>query len=412
MQHPATTFSRTAVTPKKSAHACLFCFTRGGGAYQIAIRLRNLVAVGYRIALGGAGTGLFNVMGIVMKKLVLATAVLAMTAGSALAADMAVKAVKAPPPPAFEPWDIAFGSALMNDYIFRGITQSNHKPSVAAYFEPRYNINKDVQLYIGVAGESISFPNRAAGELDIYGGIRPTFGMFAFDFGLWGYLYPGGKCYNAFAFPGSGLPGSEPGCLVSPFGNSDPVTGGLPINGNFAKKSASFFEAYGKVNITVNDQWQFGFNEYYSPNFLNLGAWGNYASITGKWTAPSTTFGSSGVGMYISGEFGRQWLGTSDRFYGTQIVGQIYQFGIPEPSYNTWNIGVGFTYKVFTLDLRYSDTNLSKGACNAFTSDYTASQASLGNVSLINPGGFGSNWCGAAGIAKLSADLTAVTNLK
>ena len=45
--------------------------------------------------------------------------------------------------------------------------------------------------------------------------------------------------------------------------------------------------------------------------------------------------------------------------------------GIPEPSYNTWNIGIGFTYKVFTLDLRYSDTNLSKGNCNAFTSDYT-----------------------------------------
>jgi Bacterial protein of unknown function (Gcw_chp) len=351
-------------------------------------------------------------MGIVMKKLVLTAAVLAMTAGSAFAADMPVKAVKAPPPAAFDPWDVAFGSAIMNDYIFRGVTQSNHKPSVAAYFEPRYNFTKDVQAYIGVSGESISFPNRAAGELDIYGGIRPTFGMFAFDFGLWGYLYPGGKCYNAFAFPGSGLPGSETGCLVSPFGNSDPFTLGLPINGNFAKKNASFFEAYGKVNITVNDQWQFGFNEYYSPNFLNLGAWGNYTSITGKWTAPSTTFGTSGVGMYVSGEFGRQWLGTSDRFYGTQIVGQIYQFGIPEPSYNTWNIGIGFTYKVFTLDLRYSDTNLSKGACNAFTSDYTASQASLANVSLINPGGFGSNWCGAAGTVKLSADLTAVTNLK
>jgi hypothetical protein len=347
-----------------------------------------------------------------MKKMVLLATALAMVSGSAFAADMPVKAVKAPPPAAFDPWDLAFGSAIMNDYIFRGITQSNHKPSVAAYFEPRYNINKDVQLYIGVSGESISFPNRAAGELDIYGGIRPTVGMFAFDFGLWGYLYPGGKCYNAFAFPGSGLPGSEPGCLVSPFGNSDPATLGLPINGNFAKSSASFFEAYGKVNVTINDQWQVGANEYYSPNFLNLGAWGDYASLTAKWTAPSTTFGTSGVGMYVSGEFGRQWLGTSDRFYGTQIVGQIYQFGIPEPSYNTWNIGVGFTYKVFTLDLRYSDTNLSKGACNAFTSDYTASQASAANVSLINPGGFGSNWCGAAGIVKLSADLTAMTNLK
>ena len=64
----------------------------------------------------------------------------------------------------------------MNDYIFRGVTQSNHNPSAAAYFEPRYNVNKDLQLYIGTSFESISFPNRAAAETDIYGGIRPTVG--------------------------------------------------------------------------------------------------------------------------------------------------------------------------------------------------------------------------------------------
>ena len=46
--------------------------------------------------------------------------------------------------------------------------------------------------------------------------------------------------------------------------------------------------------------------------------------------------------------------------------------GINYADYNTWNIGIGFTYKVFTLDFRYSDTNLSKGHCNAFTSDFTA----------------------------------------
>src|SRR6478736_7381672 len=180
-------------------------------------------------------------MGIVMKKLVLAAAVLAMTAGSTLAADMAVKA-KAPPPAPFDPWDLAFGSALMNDYIFRGITQSNHKPSVAAYFEPRYNFTKDLQGYIGVAGESISFPNRAAAEIDVYAGIRPTFGMFAFDFGAWGYIYPGGQCFGSL---GATVQGN---CALFG-GNTDFGTfhGGLPINGNFAKKSASFYEVYGKV---------------------------------------------------------------------------------------------------------------------------------------------------------------------
>src|SRR5438270_11347696 len=278
-----------------------------------------------------------------MKRIVASlVAAIALSVGAASAADLkmirkAPVVVEAP-----SPWDLAFGAALTNDYVFRGITQSNHKPSVAAYFEPRYNLNKDLQLYIGVAGESISFPNRAAAEIDVYGGIRPTIGMFAFDFGVWGYLYPGGQCFGS---QGTTLQGN---CAV--FGNSIDFSQGaigLPINGNFAKKSASFFEGYAKVNVVINDQWQFGVNEYYSPNFLNLGAWGNYASITGKWTAPSTTFGSSGVGMYISGEFGRQWLGTSDAFYGvTQFAGfPNFTAGIPEPSYNTWNIGIGFTYK-------------------------------------------------------------------
>ena len=345
-------------------------------------------------------------MGIVMKKLVLLATALAMVSGSALAADLPVKAMKAPPPAAFDPWDIAFGSAIMNDYIFRGVTQSNHQPSVAAYFEPRYNVNKDLQLYIGSSFESISFANRAAAEVDIYGGIRPTFGAFAFDIGVWGYLYPGGTCYYGAANAVGGVNDTGGNRL-----STDCLANAL-ANANVMKKDVSFFEVYGKVNYTINDNWQFGVNEYYSPNFLNSGAWGNYASVTGKYTAPSTVFGTSGVGMYVSGEFGRQWLGTSDSFYGVaQLAGfPNYTRGIPYASYDTWNIGIGFTYKVFTLDLRYSDTDLSKGNCNAFTSAYNASGTT--NVTSINPGGLGSNWCGAAGIVKLSADLTAMTNLK
>src|SRR5260221_1265670 len=197
------------------------------------------------------------VMGIVMKKLALLATALAMVSGSALAADMAVKAVKAPPPAAFDPWDIAFGSAIMNDYIFRGITQSNHKPSVAAYFEPRYNINKDVQLYAGMSAESISFPNRAAAEVDFYAGIRPTVGMFAFDFGAWGYLYPGGQCFGGV--------GSRATNSCAAFAQGIDFGGGarLPINRNFAKNSASLYEVHAKVDITINDQLAVGLNECY-----------------------------------------------------------------------------------------------------------------------------------------------------
>jgi hypothetical protein len=331
-----------------------------------------------------------------MKKLVLAAAMLAVTAGSAFAADMPLKAI-APPPAPFDPWDLAFGAGIMNDYVFRGVTQSNHMPSVTTYFEPRYNVSKDLQLYVGTSFESISFANRAAGEVDVYGGIRPTFGAAAFDFGVWGYIYPGGNCADN-VISASGLPGGGV-CAIS----AQTI---FLADGNVMKKDVSFFEAYGKFNYTINDNWAFGINEYYSPNFLNSGAWGNYSSITGKFTAPSTTFGSSGIGMYVSGEFGRQWLGTTDSFYA--VSG--FPNGIKYADYNTWNIGIGFTYKVFTLDLRYSDSDLSKGDCFAFTSTFDGSGS--GNITSINPGGVGSNWCGATGIAKLSVDLTAASNLK
>jgi uncharacterized protein (TIGR02001 family) len=336
-------------------------------------------------------------MGIVMKKLGLAVAALAMTAGAASAADLPAKVyTKAPPPVVVSPWDIAFGSAIMSDYIFRGVTQSNHKPSVAAYFEPRYNINPNLQLYAGTSFESISFANRAAAEVDVYGGIRPTFGAFAFDFGVWGYLYPGGTCQEGVVGAG-GI-----GAPVCPAGSPVAYAPGVFQ----MKKDVSFYEIYGKLNYTVNDNFSFGPNVYYSPNFLNSGAPGTYASITGKAIAPGTWFGTSGVGAYLSGEFGRQWLGTSDAFYRISPV----MVGIKYADYNTWNVGIGFTYKVFTLDLRYSDTSLSKTDCAAFTSAFDANNVGVGDA--INPGGIGSNWCGSTFVAKFQADLTAITNLK
>src|SRR6476620_1161034 len=133
-----------------------------------------------------------------MKKFTIAAvAAFALATGSASAADLVTKAkpVAAPPdPPA---WDLAFGSAIASDYLFRGVTQSNHKPSVAAYFEPRYNINKDNQLYIGLGGPRINITNRDGCEVDLYGGWRPTVVPLAFDLGVWYYWYPGGQCFAA-----------------------------------------------------------------------------------------------------------------------------------------------------------------------------------------------------------------------
>lgn len=323
-----------------------------------------------------------------MKKLAMSVVAAGLLgATSALAADMPVKA----PPPPPSPWDLAFGGGLVSDYIFRGITQSNHKPSVTAYFEPRYNINKDLQLYANISGESISFPNRAAAEIDIYGGIRPTFGPFAFDIGAWYYWYPGGQCFNSIF-------------LCDALGGDHFVATSLP-NGNVIKADLSFWEVFGKVTYTVNDQFSLGAAVWYSPSVLNSGADGTFVSGTAKYTFPSTTPLPFGLGLYISADVGHWFLGTSDAFYAVQG----FPNGIPYKSYTTWDLGFGLTKSVFTLDFRYYDTNLNKGDCNAFTSDHTAS----GVFSTpINPGGPGSTWCHATFVVSGKFDLTAMTNVK
>jgi uncharacterized protein (TIGR02001 family) len=333
-----------------------------------------------------------------MKRLLLCLVATVAIATPGLAADMKVKAV-APPPPPPNPWDIAFGAALVSDYIFRGITQSNHKPSVWAYFEPRYNVTQDLQFYIGVAGESISFPNRAAAEIDFYAGIRPTFGPLALDFGGWYYWYPGGTCFN--------------GSLNPVFGNDCLENGYLPVNGNVVKKDLSFWEVYAKGTYTVNDQIALTGAAYYSPSVLNSGADGTYVSGGAKFIAPSAAM-PEGWGLYLSGEAARWFLGTTDAFYCTQVAAAActapYPNGIPYKSYTTWNVGIGITKSVFTLDLRYYDTDLNKGDCNAFTGDNTA--RFTGSFTAINPGGFGSNWCGATFVVAGKFDLTAMANLK
>jgi hypothetical protein len=309
-------------------------------------------------------------------------AVIGMTS-SATAADMEVKAP--PPPLAPSPWDIAITGALMSDYNFRGITQSNHQPSTQFGVEPRYNFSKDMQGYVGVSGESLDFPNRAAAEIDLYGGFRPTFGKLALDFGAWYYLYPDGQCYNTAA-------------LCDTLGGGPSVATALP-NGNLIKENLSFLEFYGKATYRVNDNFNFGGSIWGSPVFgngmagvLDSGAYGIYYTGNVTLTAPSI-WPPNGLGAYLSADAGYWQLGTTDSFY----------FDTPLPSYWNWDAGFGFTWKIFTLDLRYYQTNLSRTQCNVFTSDQTASPNAFGVLQ--------SNWCGADFVAKLSI-ATAISALK
>jgi hypothetical protein len=164
---------------------------------------------------------------------------------------------------------------------------------------------------------------------------------------------------------------------------------------------------YGKGTYTINDQWSVNFQEWYSPSVVNTGAWGAYSVGNVTYTAPSAWF-QNGIGMYASVDLGYWDLGTSDLFYAAPPA---FPAGVKYTSYTNWDVGMGITYKVLTLDLRYYDSNLTKAQCNVFTSAQNAT-FSTANVTPQNPNGLGTNWCSAAFIAKLSASVDFATNLK
>jgi hypothetical protein len=305
-----------------------------------------------------------------------------MSGGAAIAADMPVKARPAPIA-VVSPWDWAFGGALMSDYNFRGISQSNRGPSVTAYSEGRYNVNSSFQLYLASQVWAVTLPTNPTAEVDIFGGARFTQGPFTLDIGGMYYWYPREKQHNdAFFAIGQ-----------APFPS-------FP-NGNATLKQTDFWEVYGKLGWEViKDRFAVGANVYYAPNWLNTGADGLFASGTAKVTLPSFRLGFGvvdEVGWYVSGEAGYYWLGTADAYPGVLLVATDL------PDYATWNVGVAFTWKVATLDLRYYDTNLSKENCNLLTSDPNA---------VAGPNGLRSNWCNPSFVAALKFDLTAMANLK
>jgi uncharacterized protein (TIGR02001 family) len=292
-------------------------------------------------------------------------------ASSAFAADIVRKApkkVEAAPSSCF---DVAFGGGIQSDYNFRGVSQSDRGPGVFAYVEPRCNVTKDVQLYVGLWGWSTKLPTTPTGEFDVYGGVRVTVDKFAFDFGAMYYWYPRETQYWIA------------GTAVTTAFTGVPLT----------LTETDFWEIYGKVTWTVTDWLSVNPYVYYANSFLNTGAQGTYAGGIVKFTAPSAWMPTD-WGAYLSGEAAHYWLGTATNYPFTA------PFDLPD--YTTWNIGVGATYKVFTFDLRYYDTDLTTANCFVLT----------GDPSGVTSGTATSKWCGASIIGKVSFDLTLNNNIK
>lgn len=93
-------------------------------------------------------------------------------------------AAKADDPPAFA-WSMTVGGT--SDYIFRGVSQTDEDPAFQASVDATYGL-----FYAGVWGSNTdeAFTNSSQ-EIDLYAGIKPTWGPVTFDFGVIYYWYPG-----------------------------------------------------------------------------------------------------------------------------------------------------------------------------------------------------------------------------
>ena len=287
-----------------------------------------------------------------MNKTSIALLAVALTSGSALAADLGKKKAPAPAPVVVSPWDFTVGGGVTSNYIFRGVSQSNNAASGNVNAELRYTFSDTWAAYAGAAASSVKLTNQASSpstEFDAIGGVRATIGNATVDVGAIGYLYQ----YD-----------------VKEAGNT----------GGFWVTNPSWYEGYAKLSYNVTEAFSLGANAFYTPSFIDTGANGTYLSATAKYT----------IGDFaLSGEFGRQWLGTTDVAHAPTFP----VAGRNLPDYNYWNAGASYSYKFATLDLRYHGTDLSKKECAAITG------------STSHPANASSKYCGTAVVGTISFAL-------
>jgi uncharacterized protein (TIGR02001 family) len=245
--------------------------------------------------------------------------------------------------------EFSFRGGFATDYMYRGTTLSDHKPAVGAAIEATFS-----QLYAGAAVTSVKLPTQPAAEIAISGGVRRTIGNIDFDLGVSYFLYPGEI---------STSPGTD------------------------------YWQAAIRADKRIAESLRVAGGFAYSPNVSNTGAWSWYAAGGVGFDVPSRLLPAD-IGVSFTGGAGYSWFGHQSPEFG----------GFPLPAYLNWQAGVTFSYKIFNLDLRYYDTNLSKENCFVLTGDPNARPGGAVNL-VTNPEGLTSRWCSATFVAKASFAL-------
>ena len=224
-------------------------------------------------------------------------------AAPAAAADLATPMTAEP----ILPIDIAFGVKLASEYNLRSVSQTKGDPAIQGYAE----LSAFDWVYAGVWASNVSFGGtNPSAEIDFYGGVRHTFDRLTLDVGYVWIEYSGED---------SGV------------------------------RELDFGKLYGVAKYAITDELTVGANVFWADRFIGVkGVDGTHASLFGKYALASLPQ-LPVLGAYVSGEIGKQWIAKDFA-----------------PEYTFWNVGGGFTYKAMTLDLRYTDSGLSKRECALF----------------------------------------------
>lgn len=185
-----------------------------------------------------------------------------------------------------------------SDYVFRGISQTLEDPAAQGGVDATCGM-----FYAGVWASTVDFgkgPGSADIEVDLYAGIKPTWGPLTFDLGVIYYAYPNAKDNNV-------------------------------VVGEY-----DYVELKGGVSGTWN-KITLGATLFYSPE---------YTGETGEtlFTEVSAAYELPAVGAFtpsISGLFGH---------------GEFFD---NSGDYNYWNAGLSLAVDKFTFDFRYWDSDIN-----------------------------------------------------
>jgi uncharacterized protein (TIGR02001 family) len=269
-----------------------------------------------------------------MKYLSIAAATLA-----AMTALPAVAQETAPP----KPVTVTGSVAIVSDYRFRGVSQSDRQLAVQGGF----TIAHESGLYIGTWGSNLAGWGTFGGanmELDLIAGYKLPVGGGTLDVGATWYMYPGG------------------------FDNTD------------------FIEPYAKLSGTVGPA-SLTAGVAYAPKQEALGAWyaNGAAAAAGVYTKP----GDKNDNLYVWGDVSsavpntgltvKAHLGYSK---GNDGLGPFATSVAPTGEYADWLIGADYAIAgtPLTLGVAYTDTDISKRESAYLQPSFSKGQDGTGTI--------------------------------